>query len=34
MSFIEVDATCDFSYHNLPYGVFSTQNDVGVDFEI
>lgn len=24
MSFIKVDATCDFSFHNLPYGVFST----------
>nr|XP_057934296.1 fumarylacetoacetase [Doryrhamphus excisus] len=24
MSFLNVDATCDFSIHNLPYGVFST----------
>ncbi|XP_061740169.1 fumarylacetoacetase [Nerophis ophidion] len=24
MSFIQVDTTCDFSIHNLPYGVFST----------
>ena len=27
MSFIKVDADCDFSYHNLPYGVFSTSKD-------
>ncbi|XP_077569602.1 fumarylacetoacetase [Stigmatopora nigra] len=24
MSFIKVDAASDFSYHNLPYGIFST----------
>nr|XP_015809339.2 fumarylacetoacetase isoform X2 [Nothobranchius furzeri] len=27
MSFIEVDADCDFSFQNLPYGVFSTANN-------
>lgn len=28
MSFIRVDATSDFSYHNLPYGIFSTPDNV------
>jgi hypothetical protein len=28
MSFIQVDPNSDFSYHNLPYGVFSTAEDV------
>lgn len=28
MSFIKVDATSDFSYHNLPYGIFSTLDNV------
>lgn len=28
MSFIKVDATSDFSYHNLPYGIFSTPDNV------
>ncbi|XP_023249018.1 fumarylacetoacetase [Seriola lalandi dorsalis] len=27
MSFIKVDATSDFSYHNLPYGIFSTPDN-------
>ncbi|XP_066557603.1 fumarylacetoacetase isoform X2 [Amia ocellicauda] len=27
MSFIKVDETCDFSIHNLPYGVFSTPDN-------
>ncbi|KAG7220833.1 hypothetical protein INR49_031572 [Caranx melampygus] len=27
MSFIKVDATSDFSYHNLPYGIFSTDDN-------
>ncbi|KAM9764698.1 fumarylacetoacetase [Menidia menidia] len=27
MSFIKVDANCDFSYQNLPYGVFSTSEN-------
>uniref|UniRef100_A0A7N6BX44 Fumarylacetoacetase n=1 Tax=Anabas testudineus TaxID=64144 RepID=A0A7N6BX44_ANATE len=27
MSFIKVDATSDFSYHNLPYGIFSTSDN-------
>ena len=26
-SFISVDPDCDFSYQNLPYGVFSTASD-------
>uniref|UniRef100_A0A8C4GLB0 Fumarylacetoacetase n=1 Tax=Dicentrarchus labrax TaxID=13489 RepID=A0A8C4GLB0_DICLA len=28
MSFIKVDATSDFSFHNLPYGIFSTPDNV------
>ncbi|RNA26932.1 fumarylacetoacetase [Brachionus plicatilis] len=28
MSFIKVDANCDFSYQNLPYGIFSTSDSV------
>ncbi len=28
MSFIKVDATSDFSFHNLPYGIFSTVDNV------
>lgn len=28
MSFIKVDKTSDFSFHNLPYGVFSTPDNV------
>lgn len=28
MSFIQVDPTSDFSYHNLPYGVFSTEENL------
>lgn len=28
MSFIKVSEESDFSYHNLPYGVFSTHNNV------
>ena len=28
MSFIDVPADCDFSIHNLPYGVFSTASNV------
>lgn len=27
MSFIKVDATSDFSFHNLPYGIFSTPDN-------
>ncbi|XP_030270763.1 fumarylacetoacetase [Sparus aurata] len=27
MSFIKVDPACDFSFHNLPYGVFSTPDN-------
>uniref|UniRef100_A0A3B4DVY3 Fumarylacetoacetase n=1 Tax=Pygocentrus nattereri TaxID=42514 RepID=A0A3B4DVY3_PYGNA len=27
MSFIKVDESSDFSYHNLPYGVFSTRDN-------
>uniref|UniRef100_A0A1A7XEN5 Fumarylacetoacetase n=1 Tax=Iconisemion striatum TaxID=60296 RepID=A0A1A7XEN5_9TELE len=27
MSYIEVDADCDFSFQNLPYGVFSTADN-------
>ncbi|GAA6224439.1 fumarylacetoacetase [Lates japonicus] len=27
MSFIKVDPTSDFSYHNLPYGIFSTPDN-------
>ncbi|KAM4593835.1 fumarylacetoacetase [Odontesthes bonariensis] len=27
MSFIKVDANCDFSFQNLPYGVFSTSEN-------
>ncbi|CAF0754411.1 unnamed protein product [Brachionus calyciflorus] len=27
MSFIQVESTSDFSYHNLPYGVFSTSDN-------
>ncbi|XP_067349839.1 fumarylacetoacetase isoform X3 [Channa argus] len=27
MSFIKVDETSDFSFHNLPYGIFSTPDD-------
>ncbi|KAF7648435.1 hypothetical protein LDENG_00156980 [Lucifuga dentata] len=27
MSFIKVDPKSDFSFHNLPYGIFSTQNN-------
>ncbi|KAM9319172.1 fumarylacetoacetase [Pholidichthys leucotaenia] len=27
MSFISVEQTCDFSYHNLPYGIFSTADN-------
>ncbi|XP_069029030.1 fumarylacetoacetase [Embiotoca jacksoni] len=27
MSFIRVDATSDFSFHNLPYGIFSTPDN-------
>jgi hypothetical protein len=30
MSFIEVDSSSDFSYQNLPYGIFSTENDVSI----
>ena len=28
MSFIKVEEGSDFSYHNLPYGVFSTHDHV------
>ncbi len=28
MSFIKVDAASDFSFHNLPYGIFSTPDNV------
>ena len=27
MSFIKVEPDCDFSFENLPYGVFSTSGD-------
>uniref|UniRef100_A0A7N8WR78 Fumarylacetoacetase n=1 Tax=Mastacembelus armatus TaxID=205130 RepID=A0A7N8WR78_9TELE len=27
MSFIKIDATSDFSFHNLPYGIFSTADN-------
>ena len=27
MSFLNIDPNCDFSIYNLPWGVFSTQND-------
>lgn len=30
MSFIKVDEESDFSFHNLPYGVFSTADNVSV----
>lgn len=29
MSFIKVNATSHFSFNNLPYGIFSTTNNVG-----
>lgn len=29
MSFIKVDTTSHFSYNNLPYGIFSTADNVG-----
>lgn len=32
MSFIQVSPESDFSYHNLPYGVFSTKDDVTISF--
>lgn len=32
MSFITVDPTSDFSFHNLPYGIFSTSDNVSVAF--
>lgn len=28
MSFVKVEEKSDFSYHNLPYGVFSTPDNV------
>jgi hypothetical protein len=28
MSFIQVDPSSDFSYQNLPYGIFSTKENV------
>ena len=28
MSFVKIDENSDFSYHNLPYGVFSTPDNV------
>lgn len=28
MSFIKVDENSDFSFHNLPYGIFSTPGNV------
>lgn len=30
MSFIKVAENSDFSFHNLPYGVFSTPDNVSV----
>lgn len=32
MSFIKVDPVSDFSFHNLPYGVFSTPDNVSTLF--
>ena len=32
MSFIEVNPESDFSYQNLPYGIFSTENNVNLEF--
>lgn len=34
MSFIKVDEESDFSFHNLPYGVFSTTDNVSVFIEM
>jgi hypothetical protein len=30
MSFVQVAPTSDFSYQNLPYGIFSTNDDVSL----
>lgn len=32
MSFIKVDVNSDFSYQNLPYGIFSTADNVSEYF--
>lgn len=32
MSFVKVEEKSDFSYHNLPYGVFSTPDNVSTQF--
>lgn len=34
MSFIKVDEESHFSFHNLPYGVFSTSDNVSIFLEI
>lgn len=34
MSFLKVDASSDFSFHNLPYGIFSTPDHVSAVFII
>lgn len=31
MSFIKVDPDCHFSFQNLPYGVFSTKDNVSTE---
>ena len=33
MSFIQIESDSDFSYENLPYGIFSSQENVNL-FEI
>lgn len=32
MSFIKIDKNSDFSFYNLPYGVFSTTDNVSTIF--
>lgn len=34
MSFIKVDSNSDFSYQNLPYGVFSTEENVSLNLKL
>lgn len=34
MSFVKIDEKSDFSYHNLPYGVFSTPENVSMTLNV